>query len=131
LNNLLKAKTYHAYYPKRLYKRNTYFLLYKLRIECIGGESMKEESELVFIKPDEVPRLIRGGQGRDWKALFDRIPKGEVLPMNTGKDGYGSAPNIRAQVNLYNKDAKKEVLTSTQRTKKKTGEVTVYVERVA
>ena len=92
---------------------------------------MKEENELVFLDPEDVPRLIRGGQGRDWKALFDKIPKDKVLEMKTGKDNYGSAPNIRSQVKFYNKDAKKEVLTSTQRTASETDEVTVYVQRVA
>jgi len=91
---------------------------------------MTEENELVFLDPNEVPRLIRGGQGRDWKALFDKIPKGKVLEMKTGKDNYGSAPNIRNQVKFYNKDAKKEVLTSTQRTASETDEVTVYVQRI-
>ena len=131
MNNLLKAKNYSVCYPKTLYGKKRYFLLYKLRIECIGGESMKEENELVFLNPEDVPRLIRGGQGRDWEALFDKIPKGRVLEMKTGKDNYGSAPNIRSQVKFYNKDAKKEVLTSTQRTASETDEVTVYVQRVA
>jgi len=127
----LKAKTYHAYYEKHLYGRMRYFLLYKLRIECIGGENMTEENELVFLEPKDVPRLFRGNQGRKWSELFDKIPKGRVLEMKTGKDYYGSAPNIRVQVKLYNKTAKKEVLKATQRTNQETEEVTVYVERVA
>jgi len=99
----------------------------KLRIECEGGDSMSEEKELVFIKPEDVPRLLRGSAGRNWEELFEQIPKGEVLVMD---ETYGSAPNIRGQVKLYNKDKKAEVLTVTQRTDKKTEKVTVYVERV-
>jgi len=98
----------------------------KLRIECIGGDGMSEEKELVFIKPNEVPRLLRGSVGRDWEELFDKIPKGQVLVMN---ESYGSAPNIRGQVKIYNK-TKGDVLKVTQRTDKKTEIVTVYVERV-
>ena len=89
---------------------------------------MSEEKELVFIKPEDIPRLLRGSTGRNWSALFDQIPKGQVLVMNV--KNYGSAPNIRNQVKLYNKDKKDEVLRVTQRTDKKTEEITVYVERV-
>lgn len=100
----------------------------KLRIECVGGESMSEEKELVFIKPEDVPRLLRGSVGRDWIKLFDQIPKGEVAVLNT--ETYGSAPNIRGQVKLYNQDKKDEVLKVTQRTNKETEGITVYVQRV-
>jgi len=87
---------------------------------------MNEEKELVFIKPNEVPRLLRGAIGRDWGSLFDKIPKEKVLVID---ETYGSAPNIRGQVKTYNK-TKGDVLKVTQRTDKKTEKVTVYVQRV-
>jgi len=127
LKNLLKAKTYYSYEQKTLYGKKRYFLVDKLRIECVGGESMSEEKELVFIKPDEVPRLLRGSAGRDWEELFERIPKGEVAVLD---DTYGSAPNIRTQVKIYNKTHKDTELKVTQRTNKKTEKITVYVQRV-
>ena len=123
----LKAKTYYFYKQKTLYGKKRYFLVDKLRIECIGGESMSEEKELVFIKPDEVPRLLRGSAGRDWEELFERIPKGEVAVLD---ETYGSAPNIRLQVKIYNETYKDAELKVTQRTNKKTEKVTVYVQRV-
>ena len=123
----MKAKTYHFYKQKTLYGKKRYFLVDKLRIECIGGESMSEEKELVFIKPDEVPRLLRGSAGRDWEELFERIPKGEVAVLD---ETYGSAPNIRSQVKIYNETYKDAELKVTQRTNKKTEKVTVYVQRV-
>lgn len=100
----------------------------KLRIECLGGENMSEEKELVFIKPEDVPRLLRGSKGRDWIELFNKIPKDEVLVMDT--ETYGSAPNIRAQVKNYNETQKNTELNVTQRTDMKTEKVTVYVTRV-
>lgn len=127
MKNLLKAKTYYSYEQKTLYGKKRYFLVDKLRIECVGGESMSEEKELVFIKPDEVPRLLRGSAGRDWEELFERIPKGEVAVLD---DTYGSAPNIRTQVKIYNKTHKDTELKVTQRTNKKTEKITVYVQRV-
>lgn len=123
----MKAKTYYSYEQKTLYGKKRYFLVDKLRIECVGGESMSEEKELVFIKPDEVPRLLRGSAGRDWEELFERIPKGEVAVLD---DTYGSAPNIRTQVKIYNKTHKDTELKVTQRTNKKTEKITVYVQRV-
>ena len=123
----MKAKTYYSYEQKTLYGKKRYFLVDKLRIECVGGESMSEEKELVFIKPDEVPRLLRGSAGRDWEELFERIPKGEVAVLD---DIYGSAPNIRTQVKIYNKTHKDTELKVTQRTNKKTEKITVYVQRV-
>jgi len=128
LKNLLKAKTYHFYKQKTLYRRNTYFLVNKIRIECIGGDSMSEENELVFLEPEDVPRLMRGAIGRNWNKLFDKIPEGKVLIMDT--ETYGSAPNIRVQVKNYNGDAKEKVLKVSQRTDKKTEKVTVYVTRL-
>lgn len=124
---LLKAKTYHVYEQKLLYRRNIFILHSKLKIECLGGESMTEENKLVFIEPEDVPRLIRGATGKKWLETFDKIPKGKVLAMTT--EDYGSAPNIRGQVKGYNK-IKGNVLTATQRTNKETEEVTVYVQRV-
>lgn len=123
----LKSKSYHFYKQKCLYRNRGYFLVGKLRIECIGGDSMSEEKELVFIEPDEVPRLLRGSKGRNWEALFNRIPKDKVLTMDT--ENYGSAPNIRMQVKIYNK-THKDALEVTQRTDKETEKVTVYVHRV-
>lgn len=102
----------------------------KIKIECKGGESMTEENELVFLEPKDIPRLLRGGVGRNWKELFDKIPKGKVLLMKTGKDHYGSDANIRGQVKNYNEDAGKEVLKMTQRTNPETEELTVYVQRI-
>lgn len=124
----LKAKTYYLYKEKTLYRKKRYFLMDKLRIECIGGDNMGEEKQLVFIKPDEVPRLFRGSAGRDWEKLYDKIPKGEVLVMDV--EIYGSAPNIRTQVKIYNKTHKNAELKVTQRTDKETEKVTVYVQRV-
>lgn len=98
----------------------------KLRIECKGGDSMSEEKELVFVNPKDVPRLLRGSARRDWEELFNKIPKDKVLVMD---ESYGSAPNIRGQVKIYNK-TKGDVLEVTQRTDKKTEKVTVYVQRV-
>ena len=124
---LLKAKTYHVYERKLLYRRDIFILHSKLRIECLGGDSMTEENELVFIEPEDVPRLLRGATGKKWLETFDKIPKGKVLVMTT--EDYGSAPNVRGQVKEYNK-TKGDVLTVTQRTNKETEEVTVYVQRV-
>lgn len=124
----LKAKTYHTYAEKHLYSKKRYFLVDKLRIECVGGDSMSEEKELVFIKPKDVPRLLRGSAGRDWDSLFKQIPRGEVLVLN---ESYGSAPNIRAQVKIYNGIHKNEELKVTQRTPVKIGaKPVVYIERV-
>lgn len=123
----MKAKTYYSYKQKTLYGKKRYFLVDKLRIECMGGESMSEEKKLVFIKPDEVPRMFRGSAGRNWEELFKQIPKGEVLVMD---ETFGSAPNIRGQVKIYNKTHKDAELEVTQRTDKKTEKVTVYVQRV-
>jgi len=100
----------------------------KIRIECIGGDSMSEENELVFLEPEDIPRLMRGATGRNWKKLFDKIPEGKMLPMDT--ETYGSAANIRGQVKNYNGDAKEKVLKVTQRTDKETEKVTVYVTRL-
>lgn len=127
--SLLKSKTYHFYKEKSLYRGKQYFLVNKLRIECIGGESMTEENKLVFLEPEDIPRLLRGSQGRNWVELFDKIPEGKVLAMNV--EDYGSSPNIRTQAKLYNKDKNKKVLKATQRTDKKTEEITVYVQRIA
>jgi len=124
----LKAKTYHFYKQKTLYRRNHYFLVDKIRIECIGGDSMSEENELVFLEPEDIPRLMRGATGRNWKKLFDKIPEGKMLLMDT--ETYGSAANIRGQVKNYNGDAKEKVLKVTQRTDKETEKVTVYVTRL-
>lgn len=128
MNSLLKAKTYHFYIPKTLYGKKRYFLQDKLRVECVGGENMTEENELVFLKPEDIPRLMRGQSGRNWEELFDKIPKGQVLPMNTKT--YGSVPNIRSQVKIYNETHKDKTLEATQRTDKETEEITVYVTRV-
>lgn len=100
----------------------------KIRIECIGGDSMSEEKELVFLEPEDIPRLMRGTMGRNWNKLFDKIPEGKVLALDI--ETYGSAPNIRNQVNNYNRDAKEKVLKTTQRTDKETEKVTVYVMRL-
>ena len=100
----------------------------KIRIECIGGDSMSEENELVFLEPEDIPRLMRGALGRNWDKLFDKIPENKVLAMDT--ETYGSAPNIRMKAKQYNEDAKKEVLKMTQRTDKETEKVVVYVMRV-
>lgn len=124
----LKAKIYHIYAEKSLYGRKRYFLRDKIRIECIGGDSMKEKEELVFIEPKDVPRLFRGSKGRNWESLFDRIPKGQVLVLDT--ETYGSAPNIRSQVKIYNETQKDAELNVTQRTDMKTDKVIVYVQRV-
>ena len=124
---LLKAKTYHFYKRKLLYRRNIFILHSKLRIECLGGESMTEENKLVFIEPEDVPKLLRGATSKKWSEIFDKIPKNKVLAMT--KEDYGSAPNIRGQVNKYN-EINGDVLTATQRTNAETNEVTVYVQRV-
>lgn len=100
----------------------------KIRIECIGGDSMSEENELVFLEPEDIPRLMRGALGRNWDKLFDKIPENKVLAMDT--ETYGSAPNIRMKAKQYNEDAKKEVLKMTQRTDKETKKVVVYVMRL-
>lgn len=125
LNKEYGQVTYHIYKRKCLYGSNRYYLQSKITIKCEGGESMEKTEKLVFLSPEDVPRLTRGKQGRNWKELFDKIPKGKVLAMNT--EIYGSAPNIRVQVNLYNKDAKEKVLTVTQRTENEN--VIVYVQR--
>lgn len=94
---------------------------------------MPEGKELVFLEPSEIPRLTKGAFGRDWFAIFDKIPKGKALKM-TEKD-YGSCENVRSQVIKYNKaKATKEVpkqLKATQRTDKGTEEKTIYVVRIA
>jgi len=100
----------------------------KIRIECIGGDNMTEENELVFLEPEDIPRLLRVTTGRDWSGLFDKIPEKKVLFMDT--ETYGSAPNIRIQVKHYNENAKKKVLKVTQRTDKETEKATVYVMRL-
>lgn len=89
---------------------------------------MSEENELVFLEPEDVPRLMRGAIGRNWNKLFDKIPEGKVLAMDT--ETYGSAPNIRIQVKNYNGDAKEKVLKVTQRTDQETEKVIVYVMRL-
>lgn len=125
--NSLKSKTYYFVKEKHLYGKKRYFLVDKLRVECVGGDSMSEKKELVFINPDEVPKLLRGSGGRKWKELFDKIPKNKVLAMD---ESYGSAPNIRTQVKAYNKEQEDHELKVTQRTNKETDKVTVYVQRV-
>lgn len=124
---MLKAKTYYIYREKRLYGKKRYFLVDKIRIECVGGDSMSEEKELVFIEPNDVPRLLRGATSRKWSEIFNKIPKNKVLVM--AKEDYGSAPNIRGQVKKYN-EINDNALTATQRTDSETEEVTVYVQRV-
>jgi len=124
----LKAKTYHFYKQKTLYRRNTYFLVDKIRIECIGGDSMSEENELVFLEPEDIPNFRRGMKSSILPKIFDKIPNGKVLAMDT--ETYGSAPNIRLQAKNYNKSKRKEVLKVSQRTDKKTEKVTVYVTRL-
>ena len=125
---MLKSKTYHIYKQKSLKATNRYVLITKLKVSCVGGESMNEEKELVFLDFGEIPALNRGAIGRKWTELFDRIPKGKVLPMT--KEGYGSAPNVRAQVMKYNKAKNAKVLKAYGRTDKETKKTTVYVQRV-
>lgn len=124
---MLKAKTYFIYEEKHLYNNKRYFLKDKIKIECIGGDSMNEEKEIVFLNPDEIPQLTRNA-GRNWSDLFDQIPNGKVLAMTEKK--YGSAPNIRAQVAKYNKVKKNGKLKANGRTDKKTETVTIYVQRL-
>lgn len=111
---------------KDLYGSRRYFLQKRIKIKCAGGENMTEEKELTFLEPEEIPRLMRGQNGRNWKELFDQIPIGKVLAMDT--EVYGSAPNIRAQVKLYN--GKTKTLKVTQRTDKETEKTVVYVQRI-
>lgn len=127
----MKAKTYYFYKEKYLYRKKRYFLIDKLRIECIGGDNMSEEKELVFIKPEDVPKVLRfthGRIGRDWNAIFSKIPKGKVLVMDT--ETYGSAPHIRNKAKEYSERTENIELESTQRTNKDTENVTIYVQRV-
>lgn len=125
----LSQKSYTFVYSKPFYNRNIYFIKEKKTIKCLGGENMQEEKEIVFLSPEDIPRLSKGNTGRKWSEIFDKIPLNKVMQMTT--EEYGSAPNIRTQVGLYNKEAKKKVLTVTQRTDKETEKVIVYVMRVA
>lgn len=122
----LKSKTYAIFEGKHLYNRTRYFLVDKLKITCIGGDSLSEEEELVFIEPKKIPKTFRGKLGRNWNKLFDKIPKNRTLVMS--EDIYGSSANIRGQVKSYN-EVNDNVLEVTQRTDKETEETTVYVTR--
>lgn len=122
----LKAKTYHFYNEKYLYGRKRYFLVGKLKIKCIGGESMNEKEELVFIEPNDIPRSFKK-TGRNWNSLFDKIPKDKVLVFDT--ETYGSVANIRQQAKNYS-ESHNNNLKIVQRTNKKTQETKAYVHKV-
>lgn len=124
---MIKSKTYHIYKQKRINNTKKYCLQDKIKIECIGGDSMTEEKELVFLNPEDIPRLTKGASKRNWTELFDKIPVGKMLLMDS--ETYGSPANIRTQVKAYNEE-KKATLKVTQRTDKKTETVNVYVINV-
>lgn len=105
-----------------------YFITDRRTIKCIGGENLaKVEPEMVFVNSKKIPKLRRGKAGRNWKAIFEKIPVGKawVVPKE-----FGSGANIRQQVKNVNEELEKEVYKVTERTDKDTEVKTVYVKRL-
>lgn len=123
----MSSRTYHFFIPKSLYGNIRYIKTESLMIKCIGGENMeKKEDKLVFLdSPKFIPKT-KGAVGRDWTELFNKIPEGKVLVLDS--ETYGSSPNIRKQVKDYNKD-NNNALKVTQRTVEE--KIIVYITRKA
>lgn len=88
----------------------------RLKIKCIGGENMPEEKEqLVFVDINDIPKTLKGKQGRNWKELFESIPKGKGARI---PESYGTGATIRQAVKKVNTALGKQVFKATQRTEK-------------
>lgn len=119
----LKSKTYHIIKQKSL---NKFKVINRIRIECIGGESMSEKKELIFLSPSDIPILNRRRSGRDWGAIFDEIPVGKLLDMT---EGYGSIASVRDAVSKYNTVKNDKVLKAIGRKDDK-GKQNIFVQRL-
>lgn len=98
----------------------------KLTIKCEGGEKMgKEKSEIVFIKTEDIPKVLKGKTGRNWQELFESIPEGQtaIIP-----ESYGTGATVRQAVKQVNAKLGKVTFKATQRTEN--DKPIVYVIRV-
>lgn len=121
----MSSKEYVFVMEKPLYRSTRYFVKDKITIKCIGGENMpKEEPKLVFVKTDTIPKMSKGKTGRDWTAIFAKIPDGEslVVPRELA-----SGATVRVAVKNINEELGEKAYTVTQRTVE--DETTVYVTR--
>ena len=122
----MSSKTYVFVEQKHLYHNTRYFIKSKLKIKCVGGESMtKEKSELVFIDSDEIPRAFKGKVGRKWEELFNQIPEGQSLIV---PEEYGTGATIRKAVKDINERLEKETYKTIQRTVDE--KLIIYVKRL-
>ena len=70
--------------------------------------------EKVFVKVGDIPNLIRR-TGKDYKALFDEIPKGEARQLDTKTAKLGS---IRVALKSYHDKGQYLNISVTQRKEK-------------
>lgn len=105
------------------------------KIECLGGEKNMVD-EIVFIDTNEIPSVLKGKTGRNWKAIVDSIPKGKsaIIP-----DSFGKGATVRQAIKKINEEIKKEkniktntykVLQRTEKGKDEKETIKVYVTRV-
>lgn len=122
----MSSKEYVFVEEKHLYSRNRYLVKDRLKITCLGGENMdNEKPQLVFVETTEIPRTTKGRTGRDWKALFARIPEKKSLIITKN---IGTGAIIRSAVKDVNRQLGKAVYSATQRTVDE--KTTVYVTRL-
>ena len=122
----MSSKEYVFVKQKTLYGRSRFYVVKKMVIVCEGGEKMnKESSKLVFVKTDSIPKQNRGKVGRDWKALFSKIPTGESLVLDKE---FASGATVRIAVKTVNDELGEVTYIATQRTDEKE-KTLVYVTR--
>jgi len=122
----MSCREYILVEEKTLYGKKRYFVKDRIKIKCIGGENMPNETpKLVFVKTKTIPKALKGKTGRDWKALFDQIPEDESLVV---PESYGTGATVRSAVKNINEEAKKTLFSVTQRTVE--DKTTVYVTRM-